>query len=122
MNLGERIKKLRQGRNLLQRELADILGCSEKAISSYERSYRTPDVNTLNEISAYFTVSVDYLTRGTEDSSIVLNENVGEYRIAQQEHLSEVYSLLNEHAKRFTQKQESDLTDLIKWYIDKNIK
>ncbi|WP_113673719.1 helix-turn-helix domain-containing protein [Vallitalea guaymasensis] len=120
MNLGAKIKELRLNKELLQRELATILGCSEKAISSYERNYRTPDVNTLNKISAYFNVSVDYLTKDTEEN--IVKEEQAIYSINNENNLAEVYSLLNKYSNRFTKEQGNDLKDLIEWYIDKNIK
>ena len=56
-----RLKELRIGRHLTQRELAQKLGLSNSAIAMYENGSRTPDQETLESISDYFNVSIDYL-------------------------------------------------------------
>lgn len=119
---GGRLKAIRRKRELLQRELADKIGCSEKAISSYERNYRTPDVQTINKLSTHLNISVDYLINGTKDMDQFIIEDSSEYPIDNQNNLADVYSLLNKYSNRFTKEQGNDLKDLIEWYIDKNIK
>jgi transcriptional regulator with XRE-family HTH domain len=120
MNLGSKIKELRKSKGLLQRELAEALECSEKAVSSYERNYRTPDIEMLNKLSSYFNVSVDYLAKDTLENAV--REEQAIYSANNQSHLSDVHSLLNIHSNKFTKKQASDLEELIKWYIEKNLK
>ncbi|MTI47974.1 MAG: helix-turn-helix domain-containing protein [Firmicutes bacterium] len=58
---GKRLKKLRLERNLLQKELARVLGVSNGAIGMWENGKRTPDYELLQNISEYFNVSLDYL-------------------------------------------------------------
>lgn len=120
MSLGTKIKELRKEKDLLQRELADILGCSEKAISSYERDYRRPDLQMLNKLSTYFNVPVDYLTKDTKKD--VVEEKQTNYSIDTEDNLSDIHFLLNKYSSKFTKVQSNDLKELIKWYIDKNIK
>ncbi len=57
----QRIKQLREERNLGIRELAVILGISHSAISMYESCKRTPDIETCRLFAKFFGVSGDYL-------------------------------------------------------------
>lgn len=62
-----RIKKARQLRSIPQNKLAEKLGITQQAISRYENDTRTPDEETLKEISHILMVPVEYLTRETND-------------------------------------------------------
>lgn len=64
-----RLKELRKGRHLTQRELAQKLQLSNSTIAMYENGSRMPDQVTLEAISDYFNVSIDYLF-GREDISM----------------------------------------------------
>lgn len=58
---GERLKTLREERELSQRELAEVIGISKGAVYYYESDGRAPDIVTLEKLSDYFGVSADYL-------------------------------------------------------------
>lgn len=58
---GERLKKLRENKNLTQEQLAKKLHVVKSTISMYESNIRIPGADTLNELSKYFNVSTDYL-------------------------------------------------------------
>ena len=55
------LKKLREGKNMNQTELAIALGVSRSTIGMYETGKREPDFETLEVIADYFNVSMDYL-------------------------------------------------------------
>ena len=57
----ERLKSLRQEKNMLQQDLADHLKVSKSTISGWEVGRNQPDYDTLIELSIFFGVSVDYL-------------------------------------------------------------
>ncbi|MBC8530371.1 helix-turn-helix domain-containing protein [Gehongia tenuis] len=59
--LGERIKLLRQERNMPQKELAHITHISAATLSQYENGKRTPPDAWKVEISRIFNVSLDWL-------------------------------------------------------------
>lgn len=65
MNLGERIKSLREIEGLTQKQLAEKLKIPHQNLSNYERNFRKPDYEALMNIAAYFKVSVDYLLGST---------------------------------------------------------
>lgn len=56
-----KIKELRQKKGINQAELAKVFGVSQQTISSYEKGIREPDIETLNNLSDFFNVSLDYL-------------------------------------------------------------
>lgn len=60
-----RLKELREEKNLSQRELGKAIGVTGQAISLYERGDRQLKLKTLGKLADYFGVSVDYL-RGTD--------------------------------------------------------
>lgn len=58
---GTILRSLRLESKKTQSELATILKTSPSTIGMYEQNRRTPDLETLKEISGYFNVSIDYL-------------------------------------------------------------
>lgn len=61
MNIGQKIKQLRQENDLTQEELAEQLGVSFQAVSRWENSTTYPDITMLPIIASMFNVTVDYL-------------------------------------------------------------
>lgn len=61
VNFGKKVKLLRKGRNLTQKQLADMLGVAVSAISSYESGIRYPSYDGLIRLARIFHVSTDYL-------------------------------------------------------------
>lgn len=57
----ERLKELRDEKQLSINELAKEVGFSPIAISRWERKERIPNVETLYIFCEYFSVSADYL-------------------------------------------------------------
>lgn len=57
----ERIKDLREDADLTQKDVANILHCSQQAYSYYELGLRDIPSNALIELSNYYNVSVDYI-------------------------------------------------------------
>jgi len=62
---GDRLKKLRKEKNILQKDLASALKLSVSTIGMYEQGRRDPDTETLSSIAEYFDVSIDYLLGNT---------------------------------------------------------
>ena len=59
--IGDRIKRLRNQRELSQTELGQLLGVSKSVVSSYENSVHMPPYDVLIHIAQIFGVSTDYL-------------------------------------------------------------
>ena len=58
MNIGTNIKALREERNLTQEQVAEALGITFQAVSSWERDEYKPDTDNLIKLAELFDVSV----------------------------------------------------------------
>ena len=61
MEFGERLKDLREEKNLTRHLLANKLNVSYSTVSKYETNIRFPDKDTLVALADFFDVSLDYL-------------------------------------------------------------
>ena len=57
----QRLRDLREDRDLLQRQVAERLRCSQRVYSKYERGERNIPTDILIRLSEFYDVSVDYL-------------------------------------------------------------
>ena len=57
----KRIRDLREDHDLLQREVAAQLNCSQRVYSNYELGQRDIPTDVLIRLSTFYNVSVDYL-------------------------------------------------------------
>lgn len=64
---GERLRSLREEKNMSQEELAEAFGMGKVAISGYERGKRTPSFDLLIGFAELFNVSTDYLLGRTDN-------------------------------------------------------
>jgi len=58
---GEKIKELRQSRNMTQSELGRALGVTPQSVSKWEQNTTSPDLALLPVIAQYFGISMDEL-------------------------------------------------------------
>lgn len=56
-----RIKELRQSKKLTQKQMAELLGTTERNYQYYESGAREPNLETFVDISDILNVSADYL-------------------------------------------------------------
>jgi len=63
---GERLKELRDSKNVTQKQLGDYLNLRNTTISNWEQDKGEPPYETLKKLCIYFEVSADYLL-GLED-------------------------------------------------------
>lgn len=56
-----RIRDLREDKDLTQKQMAEILHCSQQAYSNYELGQRDIPTDILIELSKFHGVSTDYL-------------------------------------------------------------
>ena len=57
----EKIKELREDRDLTQLQLANELGITQRTISYYEKNQREIPINVLVKYAKYFNVTLDYI-------------------------------------------------------------
>lgn len=73
----DRIKELRDDRNVSQQELAEIIGVAQSSIGNYERGERIPDADVIVKLADFFKVSTDYIL-GRIDSKQLENAPINE--------------------------------------------
>ena len=64
-HLGQRIAALRKAQGLTQRQLAEDLNVSDKAVSRWERGESSPDLSLIPLLADRFGITCDELLRGT---------------------------------------------------------
>ncbi len=64
--LAERLKALREGRRIYQKEMAELLGLSLRGYQCYEADESEPKLAALVAIADYYQVSIDYLAGRTD--------------------------------------------------------
>ena len=80
MEFHEKLQALRKGRGLTQEELAEALYVSRTAISKWESGRGYPSIDSLKEISNYFSVTIDELLSSEKLLSIAEKENESNLR------------------------------------------
>lgn len=70
MSIGKNIKHLRESRSLTQSELAEIVGVSNKAVSTWENDIKIPRMGAIQKMSDYF---------GVHKSRIIEDEHYPHY-------------------------------------------
>lgn len=67
MKMYKRIRELREDNDLLQKQLAEYLHCSQVAYSRYELGLRDIPTEVLILLARFYDTSVDYLLGLTND-------------------------------------------------------
>ena len=75
MEFHEKLQELRKNRGLTQEELAEALYVSRTAISKWESGRGYPSIDSLKEISNYFSITIDDLLSSEKLLSIAEKEN-----------------------------------------------
>ena len=73
--IGDFISKLRKEKKLTQKELADLLHITDKAVSKWERGLGCPDVSLLGELSEILDVGIGELLNGEENDTLKDNND-----------------------------------------------
>lgn len=77
-SLAVRLRRLREGNQKTQKEIANIIGTTQGAYAHWENGTREPNLETLNKLKEYYKVSLDYLVGAadwntyTEDKDTLL--------------------------------------------------
>ena len=73
MAFGETLTGLRKAKGLSQEQLAETLNIARQTISKWELNQSTPDMNYIAQLSEFFNVSTDYLIKGENEGTKVLD-------------------------------------------------
>lgn len=65
-----RIRDLREDKDLTQKQMGEILSCSQRVYSNYERGDIDIPTNILIRIADFYNVSVDYLLNRTDNNKM----------------------------------------------------
>jgi transcriptional regulator with XRE-family HTH domain len=68
MDIHQRIRHLRESRNLEQADVADAIGWSRPMISAVENGRKKPGRDLLRALATYYGVSMDWIESGTDSS------------------------------------------------------
>lgn len=66
MEFNEKLQELRKQKGLTQEELAESLYVSRAAVSKWESGRGYPNIDSLKEISRFFSITIDDLLSGSE--------------------------------------------------------
>ena len=66
----QRIRDLREDRDLTQKQVATVLNCSQQVYSNYELGQRDLTTAVLLALADYYGVSTDYILGRTNDPTI----------------------------------------------------
>lgn len=108
MSIGKLIKSLRTERNLTQKQLARAISVDVRRISFYENNKMIPSTETLQRMSKFFKVSVDFILGGEI-------EGIRKIGFRDQELLQ-----LFHQVERFQQKDKEIIKEILKVFIFKN--
>jgi transcriptional regulator with XRE-family HTH domain len=65
MNIPYKLKQLRMGKEVTQRQLARLLKCGVGVIADIETGRRTPSANVILKLSSFFNTKIEYWTNDT---------------------------------------------------------
>ena len=75
-SMGETISTLRKEKGMTQKELADMLGITDKAVSKWERNVAYPDTATISALAEILGISVEQLMNA-KTVSVEPKKNIG---------------------------------------------
>lgn len=72
----ERLRDLREDKDLTQQEVADMLGCSQTTYSRYETGDLNVPVDILKKLAKFYKVSIDYIVGITNKKNWLIYANI----------------------------------------------
>lgn len=80
MEFNEKLQELRKNKGMTQEELAEVLYVSRTTISKWELGRGYPSIDSLKDISKFFSVSIDDLLSGEKLLTLAEKENKSNIR------------------------------------------
>jgi transcriptional regulator with XRE-family HTH domain len=68
MHVGENIKKLREGKGMLQKQVASIVGVHPSNYSKIEKGERDPSIEVLDGLAKLFSITIDQIVHLDENT------------------------------------------------------
>ena len=89
----QRLKDLREDKDLLQKDIADVINTSSNYYGDYEKGKRDIPTSRMIELAKFYNVSMDYITGLTNDKG-GLHKNTDQEKL-----ILEYYNSLNDFRK-----------------------
>lgn len=93
MSIGKNIRNLRLNYGLTQKELADIAGVSDKAVSTWESDKKDPRMGTIQKIADYFGILKSDIIEPDKFLNFVADENINPISSVEKKLLKDFRSL-----------------------------
>lgn len=97
VDFGKFVSELRKEKGLTQRQLAEMLNVTDKAVSRWEKGKNYPDIETLESLSTVFGISVSELLEGKrlcKDELISVSESQVVEQIKSNRKISKIYRII----------------------------
>jgi len=108
--LGDRIKQLRNEKDLTQEELADQLSLNRANIANWETNRALPDANTILQLADFFNVTTDYLMGSSDAPQTAFSPKAAK--------LLKAISL----AEELPEEKISELADILETFVELQMK
>lgn len=102
--LGNIIKKLREEKGMLQKDLAKKLDISSSTVGMYEQGRREPDIETLKKLTEIFNVTMEYLLGLTSHPLGSVDNDFSNKKQKQDEELS-IKQIVKQTIKELSEEQ-----------------
>ena len=114
--VARQLRVIRQQNRLTQQDIADVLGVSRSTYNGYESGKRTPDIDTIISLSAFYRMSVDELVREVDERYVYDST----YYDGQSDttYLSKLSKTERELIVKFRQKSEDEQKKILNSIID----
>ena len=133
MDVGTRIKTLREDKKMTQKELAQLLNVKQTAVSYWETGKREPDLDTIKAICTIFEVTYNkllddnwenYIEEVLEDfnenpmgtSSVPFVDYNSSFDYSFKKRIVSYYNMLNDLGKKKVDEYIKDLIDTKKYH------
>lgn len=109
--IGDKIRELREEKDIKQKDLASFLGISPSTVGMYEQNRRTPDSEMILKLANFFNVTTEYIL-GRSNLRTPSTETVKEQKLSPE--VETIAAHLEEKAKNITPHKMK----MLKRYID----
>lgn len=74
-----RVKLLREEKNMLQEDLGKVIGVSGRAIGNYESEKRDMSTEIQKKLAKFFGVTIDYLVGNSDERTATKSNEIDDY-------------------------------------------
>ncbi len=100
MIVGKRLKELRKGKGLTQKELGKLVNVTKVSVCCYENGVRTPNLETFEDLINVLDVTADYLL-GNDIKVKTIKENEEKYSIYVSKEDIDILNEIKLHSKLY---------------------